>query len=78
MGRAGGGTSTRDCLVIDLTAGARDQALLLLGFAVGLRRSELVALTVEDLSPSPDGLRVRIARSKPTSTPSWWLASVWF
>lgn len=46
------------------TAGLRDRALLLLGFAVGLRRSELVALTVEDLSPSPDGLRIRISRSK--------------
>ncbi len=45
-------------------AGLRDRALLLLGFAVGLRRSELVALTVEDLSPSPDGIRVRIGRSK--------------
>jgi site-specific recombinase XerD len=45
-------------------AGLRDRALLLLGFAVGLRRSELVALTVEHLSPSPDGLRIRIARSK--------------
>ena len=46
------------------TAGLRDLALLLLGFAVGLRRSELTALTVEDLSPSSDGLRIRIARSK--------------
>ena len=46
------------------TAGQRDRALLLLGFAVGLRRSELVALRVEDLSPSPDGIRIRIARSK--------------
>jgi site-specific recombinase XerD len=45
-------------------AGIRDRALLLLGFAVGLRRSELVALAIEDLSPSPDGLRIRIARSK--------------
>ncbi|HWE31898.1 MAG TPA: site-specific integrase [Solirubrobacteraceae bacterium] len=45
-------------------AGMRDRALLLLGFAVGLRRSELVALAIEDLSPSPDGLRIRIARSK--------------
>jgi integrase len=40
------------------------EALLLLGFAVGLRRSELVAPTVEHLSPSPDGPRIRIARSK--------------
>jgi site-specific recombinase XerD len=46
------------------TAGLRDRALLLLGFAVGLRRSEIVALQVEDLSPSPDGIRIRIARSK--------------
>jgi len=46
------------------TAGLRDRALLLLGFAVGLRRSELVALSVEDLTPSPDGLHVRIAKSK--------------
>ncbi len=46
------------------TVGLRDRALLLLGFAVGLRRSELVALQVEDISPSPDGLRIRIARSK--------------
>jgi site-specific recombinase XerD len=45
-------------------AGLRDRALLLLGFAVGLRRSELVALGVDDLSPSPDGIRLRIARSK--------------
>jgi site-specific recombinase XerD len=55
---------------IDLTdtAGVRDRALLLLGFAVGLRRSELVALTVEDLSPSPDGIRIRIGRSKTDQT----------
>ncbi len=44
--------------------GLRDRALLLLGFAVGLHRSELVALELEDLSPSPDGVRTRIARSK--------------
>lgn len=41
-----------------------DGALLLLGFAVRLRRSELVALRIEDLSPFPDGIRIRIARSK--------------
>lgn len=45
-------------------AALRDRALLLLGFAVGLRRSEIIALEVEDLSPSPDGIRIRIARSK--------------
>ena len=45
-------------------AGKRDRALLALGFAGALRRSELVALEVEDLSEVPDGLRVRIRRSK--------------
>jgi site-specific recombinase XerD len=40
--------------------GARDRALLALGFAGALRRSELVALQVEDLTEVPDGLRVLI------------------
>lgn len=33
-------------------AGLRDRALLLLGFALGLRRSELVAVSVEHLPPT--------------------------
>ena len=45
-------------------AGMRDRALLLVGFALGLRRSELVAIQVRDISPSPDGMTIRIARSK--------------
>ena len=45
-------------------AGHRDRALLALGFAGALRRSELVALEVADLTEVPDGLRVRIRRSK--------------
>jgi len=45
-------------------AGARDRALLLLGFAGGFRRSELVALDVEDVHEEPQGLRIRIRRSK--------------
>jgi len=44
--------------------GLRDQALLLLGFAAALRRSELVALRVEDLEEVPEGIRVIIRRSK--------------
>jgi site-specific recombinase XerC len=44
--------------------GLRDRALLLLGFAGAFRRSELVALDVEDLEPCEAGLRVRIRRSK--------------
>jgi site-specific recombinase XerD len=42
----------------------RDRAILLLGFAAGMRRSELVALYVDDLEEAPEGLRVRIRRSK--------------
>jgi hypothetical protein len=45
-------------------AGKRDRALLLLGFALAARRSELVALDVADLEECPDGLRVTIRRSK--------------
>lgn len=44
--------------------GLRDRALLLLGFAGAFRRSELVALDVEDLVERPEGLAVRIAHSK--------------
>ena len=46
------------------TRGRRDRALLLIGFAGALRRSELVALRVEDVSVVAGGLRLRIARSK--------------
>jgi integrase len=45
-------------------AGARDRTVLLLGFAGGFRRSELVALDVEDVAESEQGLRIRIRRSK--------------
>lgn len=44
--------------------GARDRALLLLGFGAALRRSELVALDVEDVTETDEGLRIRIRRSK--------------
>ena len=44
--------------------GLRDRALLLLGFAGALRRSELVALDVVDLEETAEGLLVRIRRSK--------------
>ena len=46
-------------------AGQRDRALLLLGFAAALRRSELVALDVEDLELDPArGLKIVIRKSK--------------
>ena len=44
--------------------GRRDRALLLVGFAGALRRSELVALHVEDVAATASGLRLRIARGK--------------
>jgi site-specific recombinase XerD len=44
--------------------GLRDRALLLVGFAGGFRRSELVALNVEDLEFSSAGLAVTLRRAK--------------
>lgn len=44
--------------------GARDKALLLLGFAGALRRSELVQIDVEDLALCKEGLVITIKRSK--------------
>jgi site-specific recombinase XerD len=44
--------------------GLRDRALLLFGFASALRRSELVALSFEDLEPTDRGLVVTLRRSK--------------
>jgi len=44
--------------------GRRDRALLLMGFAGALRRSELVALQVEDVALVANGLRIRILRGK--------------
>jgi integrase len=44
--------------------GARDRALVLLGFAGAFRRSELVALDVEDCIFGKDGLTVTLRRSK--------------
>ena len=44
--------------------GARDRALILLGFAGAMRRSELVGLDVADVAAADDGLVVLIRRSK--------------
>jgi site-specific recombinase XerD len=43
--------------------GSRDHAMLLIGFAGGFRRSELVALTVQDVEFADEGLMVRLRRS---------------
>lgn len=54
--------------ILDLTSGStrhrRDRVLLLVGFMAALRRSELVALNIEDLEFSPAGLALHVRRSK--------------
>ena len=44
--------------------GKRDRAILLVGFATGSRRSELVGLAVDDIEETPEGLVITIRRSK--------------
>jgi len=44
--------------------GQRNRAILLLGFAGAFRRSELVGLNVDDLQEDPDGLIVRLKKTK--------------
>jgi integrase len=44
--------------------GLRDAALLLMGYAGGFRRAELVALNCSDITWHSDGIAVRIVRSK--------------
>jgi site-specific recombinase XerD len=48
----------------DTTAGVRDRALLLIGFAGAFRRSELVALDVADVEFTREGAIITIRRSK--------------
>ena len=42
----------------------RDRAILLVGFAGALRRSEVAALEIDDVQYTPDGLRLLIRKSK--------------
>jgi integrase len=49
-------------------AGARDRALLLVGFVAALRRSELAALTVDRVTEHPNGLVLTLPRSKTNPT----------
>ena len=48
----------------DTLRGARDRALMLLGFSGALRRSELASLRLEDVQEVEQGLDVQIRRSK--------------
>ena len=53
-----------DTLDTTTLAGARDRALLSVGFAAALRRSELVGIDVEHLAFRPEGLTLTIPFSK--------------
>lgn len=56
-----------DCLPDDDKAhlrGLRNRAILTLGWVGGMRRSEIVALQVDDVKEVPEGLTVTIRRSK--------------
>ncbi len=48
----------------DTAQGARDKAIILLGFAGGLRRSEIVGLDVSDVAFEPEGAVLTLRRSK--------------
>jgi len=48
----------------DTLIGRRNRALLVVGFNGALRRSELVALRVSDITFAAEGLKVRVQRSK--------------
>lgn len=48
----------------DTLRARRDRALLLLGFTLGARRSELVALDIADLHSRPEGLSVQVRRAE--------------
>lgn len=48
----------------DSLVGLRDAALISIGFAAALRRSELVALDLEHIERTPEGMIVHVLRSK--------------
>jgi integrase len=56
--------------------GCRDRAVLVVGFASGLRRSDLVRLDLADVSIRREGLVLRVARSKTDQAGAGWLLGV--
>jgi site-specific recombinase XerD len=56
--------SMLDAVPGDGLRATRDRAVLAIGMAAALRRSELVALTVDDIAIVSEGLRITIAKSK--------------
>lgn len=53
---------------LDTPVGRRDRAILLIGLAAALRRSEISELTTKDLTRRDNGLLLRIRRSKTDQT----------
>jgi site-specific recombinase XerD len=51
-------------LDLDTNAGLRDRAVLMFGYAAGMRRGELAALDRTDLQDDPDGLRALLRDAK--------------
>ena len=68
--RAADGDMLRDMLRACDSDGAdsartvRDRALLAIGMAAALRRSELVALKIDDVAVTPEGLMITVRKSK--------------
>jgi integrase len=59
----------RLCATFALDArSVRNKAIVLLGFAGGFRRSEIVALDLEDLRFKPEGLEILVRRGKTDQT----------
>jgi integrase len=48
----------------DTLANLRDRVILLVGYAGAMRRSELAAVTAADIDQVPEGLLIRLRRSK--------------
>lgn len=52
----------------DTLQAKRDRALLLIGYIMAARRSEVVALNIEDIAFTNDGMRLTIRKSKTDQT----------
>lgn len=65
-----GGARIKDVLrqIPETLAGTMDRAVLLIGWACAMRRSEIAALNVDDIEFTDDAMRVTIRRSKTDQT----------
>ena len=53
-----------DTIIVNKLKQLRDKSLILLGFAGGFRRAELVSINFEDLEFTEEGLKINIKKSK--------------